>query len=227
MDRGRTLSFGSERMLEASVTGLTREVEQIEERRSGVLRQLERERELRRLLFEKGPALEDAILEALRLLGLTAESYRESDSEFDVVFTWKDQRFLGEAEGRDSKAINIDKMSQLERNLSEDFARDEIKVHAKGILFANAFRLQEPSDRPEFFTEKCMTAAARTKVALVRTPDLFEAAKHVKETGDIAYAERCVEAIIRAEGTIVKFPALPNPASGIEAEQKSAKHIEK
>jgi len=206
--------FSSERNLEGSVTTLTKQVEEIQAKRSEVLRRLEREQELRRLLFEKGPALEDAILEALRLLGLKAERYRESDSEFDVVFTWKDQRFLGEAEGRDSKAISIDKMSQLERNVSEDFARDEVKVHAKGILFANAFRLQKPSDRSEFFTEKCMTAAARAKVALVRTPDLFEAAKHVKETRDVAFAERCVEAIARAEGTIVEFPAPPNVTSG-------------
>ncbi len=214
--------IATERKLEAEVTTKTQEIESLQKLRSELLNQLERERGLRRLLFETGPALEDAILEALRLFGLKVERYKDSDSEFDVVFTWNTHRFLGEAEGKDNKAVNIDKMSQLERNLSEDFAREEVKDHAKGILFGNAFRLQKPSERGDFFTEKCVSAAKRIKAALVRTPDLFIAAKYLKESGDVVFAQQCIEAISRAEGTIVEFPAIPKASEGsvVQAETK-------
>lgn len=67
----------------------------------------------RALLFEKGKPLENAIIETLRMLGSTAEPYRDSDSEFDVVFESAEGRLNGEAEGKDNKAVNIDKLRQL------------------------------------------------------------------------------------------------------------------
>ena len=207
-----TYRLSTEHKLEASITRLTKNIEELQKKRSDLLLRLERERDLKSLLYEKGPALEHAILNALSLLGLKAEKFKDSESEFDVVFTWKSHRFLGETEGKDNKAVNIDKMSQLERNLSEDFAREDVKEHAKGILFGNAFRLQEPSERPDFFTDKCIAAAKRIAAALVKTPDLFGAAKYVKESGDSTYARKCVEAIVRAEGTVVEFPTVPTPA---------------
>jgi hypothetical protein len=63
-------------------------------------------------VYEKGALLEQAILQALRLIGFEAEQYRESDSEFDVVFVSPEGRCLGEAEGKDNRAINIDKLSR-------------------------------------------------------------------------------------------------------------------
>lgn len=112
-------------------------------------------------------------------------------------------------------------MSQLERNLSEDFACEDVNEHAKGILFGNAFRLQKPSERGEFFTEKCVLAAKRIKAALVRTTDLFIAAKYVKESGDAAYAQQCVGSIVRTEGAVVEFPAVPTQTEVVD-ETKTA-----
>jgi hypothetical protein len=121
--------LSTERKLETDITEKTNGIEALQKQRSELLKSLDRERGLRRLMYETGPALEDAILEALSLLGLKAERYKDSESEFDVVFTWQQHRFLGEAEGKDNKAVNIDKMSQLERNLSEDFAREDVKFY--------------------------------------------------------------------------------------------------
>jgi len=113
-------------------------------------------------------------------------------------------------EGKDNKAINVDKISQLERNLHEDFARDQVTEYAKGVLFGNAYRLLPPNERGDFFTDKCTSAAARVKVALVRTPDLFPSAKYLKEhPDDKAYASECREAIFYAGGTVVVFPDPP------------------
>jgi len=138
------------------------------------------------------------------------------------VFTWNGTRFLGEAEGKDTKAINVDKISQLERNLSEDFARDEVTEYARAILFGNAFRLQELSTRGDFFTVKCVSTAIRIKAALVRTPDLFFVARYVKEGGDTAFGAKCIEVIAAAEGAVVVFPTVPSEKAEVVVDTKQS-----
>ena len=95
-------------------------------------------------------------------MGVEAERFADGYSEFDSVFTIDGQRMLGEAEGRDSKSIAIGKITQLERNVAEDFARDDVEEHAHGVLFGNPQRLVAPGERTETFTEKCISSAERT-----------------------------------------------------------------
>ena len=200
---------------------LLREVERVDteiSRLAGTRREfesrLEAVREMYGLLYETGHALEHSIRLALAALGFTAHSFREGESEFDVVFSSPEGRLLGEAEGKDNKAVNIDKMSQLERNLQEDFARDEITEYAKGVLFGNAMRLVSPTERGDFFTAKCISAAKRLSCALVRTPDLFHAARIAMETDDPHYAKGCRDVLFAAAGEIVQFPGPPTSGSG-------------
>ena len=156
-----------------------------------------------------GRRLEAAVLEAMRLMEFEASNFRSSDSEFDVVLECAEGRCVGEVEGRDRKAISIDKMRQLEVNIHEDLSREEVSEPAKGILFGNAFRLSSPSDRPaEHFTAKCMTAAKRNRTALIRTCDLFEVAKTLADTRDVGFATSCREAIFDTSGGVVVFPAI-------------------
>ena len=63
---------------------------------------------IRALLYEQGKPLERAVRNSLRVLGFSAVPFNESDSEFDVIFEAPEGRCLGEVEGKDSKAINID-----------------------------------------------------------------------------------------------------------------------
>ena len=199
----------NEAALEKKIRSITSKVERLQTDRSDLSMRLAREGGLRRLLYETGHQLEDAVLEALTLLGFKAERYRDTESEFDAVFTSPEGRFLGEAEGKDKKAIGIDKFSQHERNLQEDFAREEVSAYAKGVLFGNAFRLMPPSQRPEFFTSKCLSGAQRSKIALVRTSDLFVAAKYLRERKDAPYATKFREALLLTEGEVVRFPQPP------------------
>ena len=96
---------------------------------------------LKALLFEQGVPLEEAVLKAMRLMGFSANRYRDSESEFDGVFECSEGRCVGEVEGKDNKAVNIDKMRQLETNVLEDLSRDEVSEPAKAVLFGNAYRL--------------------------------------------------------------------------------------
>ena len=161
----------------------------------------------KRLLFEQGPQLEEAIIDCLNCMGFKAKSYSDSESEFDVVFESAEGRFLGEAEGKDNSAINIDKLSQLERNIQEDFAHDGITEYAQGVLFGNAYRLICIAERKEYFTSKCLSGARRSNIILIRTPDLYAVQKHIIDNpNDQEFKRLCREAIKISKGEIVKFP---------------------
>lgn len=189
------------------------EIRGLETRRNEAVNRLESERSFKALLYETGKPLENAIRDALRFLGFKAEAYKDSASEFDVIFSSNEGRMLGEAEGKDNKAINIDKFSQLERNLHEDFARESVSEMAKGVLFGNAFRFLPPQERAEFFTTKCISAAKRIGAALVRTPDLFAVIQSLKGKWDGDYAEQCRRAILTTQGEVVTFPTPEIPSA--------------
>lgn len=197
-------------VLEKEIKATTMQIEELQNARSKLNLELADEGKLRWLLYERGHLLEEAILLALGFLGFKAEPFRNAESEFDAVFVSEDGRFLGEAEGKDNSAVNIDKLSQLERNLQEDYSRDEVKEFAHGVLFGNSYRLQPPNERPDFFTEKCVSGAVRAGIAMIRTPDLFIVSKHLREHDDPIFAQQCREALFKAKGSVVKFPDVPS-----------------
>lgn len=199
----------AENHLRTAILDINSKIEGLEHEKSDLESALIKEGEMKALLFEQGKPLESAVLRALECFGFKASNHSDGDSEFDAVFLSDEGRFLGEVEGKDSKAINIDKFSQLERNLSEDFQRDEVEEHAKGVLFGNAYRLSPPAERGAPFTAKCISAAKRLGVALVSTPDMYAPARYLSATSDHEYAGLCRKAIYEAAGEIVVFPVVP------------------
>ncbi len=170
---------------------------------------------LKRLIYENGKPLEAAVHQALEILGFSVTHYEDEESEFDVIFESKEGRLLGEVEGKDNKAINIDKLRQLAMNIHEDFSRVEVTDMAKGALVGNAFRLLEPTERPDFFTDKCITAAVRSCTALIRSDDLFTAARYLSGKSDKKYSADCRGAILTAVGQVV-FPEIPGASATSE-----------
>ncbi|MEL6440825.1 MAG: hypothetical protein AAFQ80_16410 [Cyanobacteria bacterium J06621_8] len=201
--------LASELKLEKSISETKKQIEELQQKLDSEQAELDKQGRLRWLLFETGKPLEAAILEALQIMGFNAENYQDDELEFDAVFVSKEGRFIGEAEGKDNKAINVAKFSQLEREIQENFAREEVTKYAKGVLFGNADRLKELEQRAEFFTKKCILGAERLKIALIRTPDLFPVAKYLKENNNSNFAKLCREAIANTEGKIVEFPIIP------------------
>jgi hypothetical protein len=199
-----------ERELAEKIAVVDQKVASLQTSREQLSNELAAVGRLRALLYEQGRQLEAGIIDALRAMGFTASSYKEAQSEFDVVFSSPEGRFLGEAEGKDTKPINIDKLSQLERNLQEDFQREEVTEFAKGVLFGNAHRLMPPAERGEWFTAKCISGARRANIALVRTVDLFAPARYLKEHDDPEYAAACRQALFQADGKMVEFPVPPD-----------------
>ncbi len=163
---------------------------------------------LRNLLFEKGKPLEYAILDALKIMGFKVSQYDDGESEFDAIFESEEGRLIGEVEGKDNKAINIDKLRQLALNVYEDLGREEVNTPAKAVLFGNAFRLVPIRERIEPFTTKCVSAASTSSTALVFTPDLFIVAKYLLDNSDNAFAIECRKALLSSVGR-VEFPSIP------------------
>ena len=164
---------------------------------------------LQGLLYAQGRPLEDAVLRALKLMGVDAARVAEGDSEFDAVFTIDGRRILGEVEGRDKAAIAIEKITQLERNIAEDFARGDVAEHAHGVLFGNPQRVVPPDERTKTFTARCITSAERSGFALVLTHTMFEPAAYLEANNDAEYAASCRVAIANTNGELVEFPEVP------------------
>ena len=199
-----------EDQLEAAIQATSSKIDLLQAEQRELEGELRKVRALRRLLYDQGNQLEEAILDTLKLFGFDAEPYRDADSEFDSVFKSPEGRFLGEAEGKDKRPIHINKLRQLRLNLDEDFARDEVEEYAKGVLFGNPHRLQPLNKRPGDFTAKCYTSAKHSKIALVRTADMFGPARYLSENDDPGYAQLCREVIHQCEGQVVEFPEPPN-----------------
>lgn len=209
--------------LEENISACLAEIAKLQAKKAELEQQLTEAGNLRHLLFEQGKPLERAILVAMKIFGFDARSFSDGESEFDGVFVSPEGRCVGEAEGRDNRAINIDKFSQLERNLGEDFARDDVTEYAKGLLFGNAYRLKPVNQRGAYFTEKCASAAKRVGAALIRTSDLFVPAKYLSENpSDHDYAKKCREVIFATSGDVVAFPPPPVVEEAVLSERPGA-----
>lgn len=207
--------LSAEPPIQAEIATVASQIGELAERRARLNADLEEAGRLRALLFETGKGLETAVIQALIVLGYEAEPYKEGDSEFDVVFRFGEARYLGEVEGTDTRPINIDKLSQLERNIQEDFVREDVAGYAKGVLFGNPYRLTHPDERGDPFTAKCRSGAKRGGIVLVRTPDLFRVVQYVLSTSEVAFAKACREAIASGGGDIVVFPLVPDAPSDL------------
>lgn len=211
--RAQSYSLAAEVNLREELLRAEEAVERAQHEKEALKTKLLDESKLRGLLFETGKPLEAVLLKALRILGFDAENFEDDKNEFDAVFSSAEGRLLGEAEGKDNKAINITKLRQLTMNIDEDFERDEVEVRAKGVLFGNAYRLTPPDTREAPFTDKCISSAVAQSIALVHTPDLFTVTRHVVESGDQDFAKHCREAMLRGVG-VVSFPAVPEVSNG-------------
>lgn len=198
-----------EKLLRSELLVVEANLEAVQRKKEDLQASLSEVGKIRRLLYENGKPLEIAIIAALNILGFRAVSYKEGSSEFDVVFECDEGRLIGEAEGKDSKAINVDKLRQLMMNIQEDLQRDEVESPAKGVLLGNGYRLTPPLKREPQFTQKCLTAALASGTALLPTSELYAATHYLLNAkSDEEYAALCRDRILNTSG-LVKLPTPP------------------
>ncbi|MDO9112432.1 MAG: hypothetical protein Q7U63_01410 [Polaromonas sp.] len=97
-------TLATESVLRVQLLEAERQVEEVQRKKEEIAEALSSAAMPRALLYEKGKPLERAIIHALIALGFHAEPFKQSDSEFDVVFQSAEGRLIGEAEGKDTKA---------------------------------------------------------------------------------------------------------------------------
>ena len=141
---------------------------------------------------------------------IKAQNYKDAESEFDVIFKSNEGIGLGEVEGK-NKAVDVTKISQLIRNLVEYIKKDNRESVPKGVLFGNAYRLDQPKQRSKQFTDKCIQIANQQNIALVCTSDLFYISQHLqKHPSDTIFATKCRKLILSSKG-LVSFDSILKP----------------
>ena len=209
--------LGSEISIRKKVESASKNIEKFTQEKNILLNDLQKEIELKNLLFEKGRPLESAVTSSLKVLGYKAENYDDGNLEIDqIIIDPEGQRYVGETEGKDNSAVGIDKFRQLESNIQEDFHQESISDPAIGILFGNGFRNTSLEDRSEQFTNKCIKNAERLNTILIRTSDLFSVVKYIIESSDKEFSKKCRKEILKSRGKIVDF-------SKISKNKKTAK----
>lgn len=170
---------------------------------------------LKSLLYAYDKPLEQAVNQALKLLGIDAREYdnKENQLQIDTEFKIENLTVLGETKGHTGFANNDD-INQLIGNSLQYFDEvcSENEDIPKKILFLNSEREKDISERnrENCCSGKVLKLAKSDKVAIVWTPDLFWVAKYVADSKDTEFAKRCVETMINTDSGLVSFPKIPS-----------------
>lgn len=156
------------------------------------------------LLFEQGAGLEDVVLEAFKLFGFNAINRKSEDMEHDMVFDSKEGRGVAEIEGKDKDSIHISKLDQLNRAVDEDF--DLTNEYPQGVLIGNHYRLTNPEERGEPFTEKVHIVAKKKSFGLLNTYEIFKAVNYlISSPNDEEFKLNCRNAILKTTGEEIRL----------------------
>ena len=152
--------------LEAEVEELDLAVKAAVESQEAVSEQVEELAKHRRLLWSSGPAFQEAVREALKLLGFEAKSEPGEPLEF----SFDDRLFAVEVE---STADEITEWPyvRLQRRLETMLLQDKVK--ASGLVIVNGKRNMQPGRRKPEFTETLRIACDNYGYGLMTGDTLF------------------------------------------------------
>lgn len=213
LESNEIYSINISERIKSKLSNIDEEINNLNEKKEELNHNLEKEEQIKDLLFENGKPLENAIIEALRILDYEAKNVYIDNNEIDILAKSPEgDIFCCEAEGKDNKSIDITKFRQLSDNLNiyQDSHQNE---YAYAILFCNIYRKEKLENRPvEYFTEHCLQGAISNNFILIKTTDLFFVIRDIKNCNDNKkveeYKKKCREAILDSKGKIVDFPRI-------------------
>lgn len=213
LESNEIYSINISESIKSELSNIDEEINKLNEKKEELNHNLEKEEQIKDLLFENGKPLENAIIEALRILDYEAKNVYIDNNEIDILAKSPEgDIFCCEAEGKDNKAIDITKFRQLSDNLNiyQDSHQNE---PAYAILFGNPYRLKEIAERiEEPFTKHCLNRAKGNNFILIKTTDLFFVIRDIKNCNDNKkveeYKKKCREAILNSKGKVVDFPRI-------------------
>lgn len=216
LESNENYSINVSENIKSELVNIDEKINKLNEKKTELNQNLEKEEQIKDLLFENGKPLENAIIEALRILDYEAENKYIGNNEIDILAKSPERDiFCCEAEGKDNSAIDITKFRQLSDNLNiyRDNYPDDTTY---AILFGNPYRLKDIEERiEEPFTKHCLNRAKDNNIILIKTTDLFFVIRDIKNCNDNKkieeYKKKCREAILNSKGKIVVFPKIEIP----------------
>ena len=215
LESNENYSINVSENIKSELANIDEKINKLNEKKTELNKNLEKEEQIKDLLFENGKLLENAIIEALRILDYEAENRYIGNNEIDILAKSPERDiFCCEAEGKDNSPIDITKFRQLSDNLNiyRDNYPDDTTY---AILFGNPYRLKDIEERiEEPFTKHCLNRAKDNNIILVKTTDLFFVIRDIKNYNDNdnekieEYKKKCREAILNSKGNIVIFPKI-------------------
>lgn len=197
-------SLNGESEFQKRLIDLSKEIDALKEEKSKLEKEMLETSQFKGLLFEQGIELESLVLKAFRLFGFNAENRKQDDLEHDVIFESEEGRGIAEIEGKDNDAIHISKLDQLNRAVDEDF--DLTDSYPQGILIGNHYRLTNPKDRKEAFTDKVYIVAEKKSFGLLTTLEIYNAVDYIlANPNDENYKKQCRDRILTINGTEIKL----------------------
>ena len=191
--------------INAKISSLQGQISKLELQKTEIEAQRDNLDDYKFLLYEQSHALQNKVVEALRLMGFNAETIQCENTDYDVVLDSEEGRAIAEVEGKDDDAIHKEKIDQLLSAINQDAEKTE--SFAKGVLIGNHYRLITLSERKEPFTQTVYNLAKQYHYALMMTSELYNAVIYVlAHPNDEKYKKACREAIFKAEGELITFP---------------------
>ncbi|MHC4278189.1 MAG: hypothetical protein ACYSTI_12850 [Planctomycetota bacterium] len=179
--------------LDTRVRGLEKEKSELEAKEMGL-------RDFQNLLYGQGKyVLEPAVREAFRVLGFDVPNPEDYEEPHDLRLASSEGTAIGEVEGVDTGPVDVVKYRQLLDYVDEELTKSGIEY--KGILLGNGYRLTNPKDRPDQFTESARRGCVGRGFCMIATTDLFQAVNAVlKNPNDESLKERIRRDILGSVG---------------------------
>ena len=190
--------------LQNKIYELQNKIQKVELERNLLIEELDSITSFKALLYEQGSELEEIVIKSFKLFGFNAENLKKDDIEHDIVFESEEGRGIAEIEGKDNDAINVSKFDQLNRAVDEEFY--STGNYPQGILIGNHFRLTNPVQRKEPFTDKVMIIAKKKSFGLLTTSEIFKAVQKVIENPENEELRKKIRTqILNSEGTLIEL----------------------
>lgn len=152
------------------------------------------DRRLRILWLGSGPALVDALKEALSAIGFTvAGGFGEP-----VTATIDGQRVAVEVAGGDGE-VGLEPHYRLRARIEAAIA--EGKAVPRGVVFVNGYRQRPPANRPTQYAQALRVAAESMRYCVATTDQLYQAVRSAME-GDEVTVARFRELLLSTDGAL-------------------------
>jgi hypothetical protein len=151
------------------------------------------DRRLRILWLGSGPALRDALVDALGVIGCTVAGGVGEP----LTATIDGRRAAVEIEASDGE-VGLEPHYRLRARLEAAIAEGKA---LRGVVFVNGHRTRPPAKRPQQYAQALRVAAESMRYCVATTDQLYQAVRSAME-GDTATAARFRELLLTTDGAL-------------------------